>query len=371
MISRINKKNIRRLLSFFKVALTRETSLKRKWNYLLCGISSVLGLEKSLGNPLRLTIEPTNACDQKCPICETGNGTLGRTKGFMTTRQFNHIVDQMGDTLEEVFFYFMGEPFLNKDAYKMIRYAADRNIYVNTCTDGNFVKPKELIDSGISEVNFQIGGMSQETHETYRVRGKLEKALKTMEEAIEYKKEVAGKTKIKLGFILMKHNEHELPKFLDYVNKIGVDDYEIIGSCIRKIEEWDKFVPSDEKYQIYDPEEIKKGKIVPKQRPNNYCGELYSATSIQVNGDVVSCCRDPKGSNILGNIFEDNFYDNIWNGQKYSRVRKQVNKYSNKLKLCELCPGEGVVHIRDESEFPNSLEQKNNHPQNLSPISER
>ena len=41
-------------------------------------------------------------------------------------------------------FYFMGEPFLNRHAYDMIRYARNRSIYVETCTNGDFVDTKKM-----------------------------------------------------------------------------------------------------------------------------------------------------------------------------------------------------------------------------------
>jgi MoaA/NifB/PqqE/SkfB family radical SAM enzyme len=57
-------------------------------------------------------------------------------------------------------FYFMGEPFLNKQAYEMIRYAKETGIpFITTCTNGDPVQPEKLIEYGLDEVNFQIGGM--------------------------------------------------------------------------------------------------------------------------------------------------------------------------------------------------------------------
>lgn len=126
---------------FFKT-LKSPVPWKRKINYLKAVASARLGLAKSYGKPIHVTIEPTTACDQKCPLCDTGLGTLIRPTKTMKFETFKQIVDQCDDTLEQIFLYFMGETFLNKDCYRMIRYAADRGIFVDLCTNGNFVKPR-------------------------------------------------------------------------------------------------------------------------------------------------------------------------------------------------------------------------------------
>lgn len=81
----------------------------------------------------------------------------------------------------------MGEPFLVHDAYEMIDYASRRQIWVDTCTNGEFVDARSLIDAGLGPVSFQIGGMTQQTHETYRVRGDLDRALSNLEACVSEK----------------------------------------------------------------------------------------------------------------------------------------------------------------------------------------
>jgi radical SAM protein with 4Fe4S-binding SPASM domain len=185
--------------------------------------------------------------------------------------------------------------------------------------------------------------MSQKIHEIYRVGGELRKAMAALEETISYRNR-SGKhkefMKIRAGFILQRHNEHQVEEFIQYCKKIGVDQYDIIGTCLRRPEDWNLYMPSDKGYWFYDEGEIARGRLVPKIRPDNHCGWIYSTMTIQVNGDVVPCCADPKGSYVLGNIFETNVYD-IWNNKKYQRIRKAVSTRSNELDLCSLCSSYG------------------------------
>ena len=314
-------------------------------NYFKNSLSCFLGLKSSLGTPVLLCIEPTNICDQKCTICETGLDILRREKRFLSFDQFKKILDQFDNNLEIIYFYFMGEPFLNKDSYRMIRYAANRGIWVSTCTNGNHIDPHELMKSGIGEINFQIGGMTQEIHEIYRIGGDLKKVFASIEECLYLRHEIfrncRNRPMINISFILMKHNEHQIADFVHYCEKMGVDRYNIIGTCLREHTQGNQLLPTDTSYWIYDENAFQKGVLIPKHRPNNYCEWIYFTTTIQVNGDVVPCCRDPSGKYILGNVFNQKFNE-IWNNQKYRDTRKIVAKQSNNFELCILCSAYAV-----------------------------
>lgn len=311
-------------------------------NYFKNSLSCFLGLKRVLGSPILLCIEPTNVCDQKCTICETGLDILGREKKFLSFDQFREILDQFDNNLEIMYFYFMGEPFLNKDSYQMIQYAANRGIWVSSCTNGNQIDPDELIHSGIGEINFQIGGMTQEIHELYRRGGDLKKVFAAVEESLRIRDQICGRNKkrpkINLGFILMRHNEHQVDEFIHYCKKTGVDNYHIIGTCLREYSQGDQLLPTDISYWIYDETAFRNGFLIPKYRPNNYCEWIYFTATILVNGDVVPCCRDPCGKHIMGNVFIKKF-NTIWNNRNYQEIRKIVAKNSNNFELCRLCSG--------------------------------
>ena len=159
------------------------------------------------GRPMNITIEQTNVCNLDCPVCETGAGILGRTKGHMSFDQFRTIIDKIGAHTNTLMFYFMGEPFLNKRAYDMIQYAKAAGIpYVETCTNGDFVDPVKIVACGLDSVSFQIGGMTQETHEIYRVNGNLARVMGNLIETIRERDRRGSKMRIEVGLILMKHN---------------------------------------------------------------------------------------------------------------------------------------------------------------------
>ena len=323
---------------------------KQGVNYLKCYMSALMRKEKSLGHPILLTIEPTNICDQRCTICETGLGILGRKPRSMTFSEFKTILDQFDDKLRIIYFYFMGESFLNKNAYRMIRYAADRGVYVSACTNGNRVDPEQLVRSGIADIQFQVAGTTQDVHATYRVGGNLGRVLKNVREILKLRQEIGQSIKmpfgmkVGMGFILLKPNEHQVDDFDRLAQELNVDEYQIVDPCVRTVEQGKELLPTDKTHWIYDLEAFERGELRPRVRPDNYCEWIYSTITIQVNGDVVPCCRDPKGKWVLGNVFEENVYD-IWNGEQFRKLRKAVGTRQNKLPLCGLCEGYGMPDL--------------------------
>lgn len=328
-------------------------------DFLLSSLSAANRMDRSLGRPVHVTIEPTNICNLRCPACETGDGSLGRRGKHMPMDQFRHVVDTMHEHLNVLYFYFMGEPFLVRNAYDMIEYAARKEIWVDTCTNGEFVDARNLIDSGIGRISFQIGGMTQATHERYRVRGDLGKSLDNLAACVEEKqKRPDSRTIVKVGFIVMKHNEHEVDEFVRTCEEIGVDDYEIVYPAVKSVEQGHEFLPLDDRFWIYDRTSFDRGILRPLQLSNHYCEWLYFTTTIQANGDVVPCCRDPRGQHVLGNVFEQDFAREIWNGDRYREFRHTVAHHQKDASICDLCSGYTAPDITrfDDPAIPMSVE---------------
>lgn len=287
--------------------------------------------------PVHITIEPTDICDQRCPVCETGAGILRRPKGMMSLENFRTVVDKIAPHANTLLFYFMGEPFLVKNSYEMIRYARDKGIFVDACTNGHFIDPEKLVWSGINQVSFQLGGITQETHEIYRVRGDLAKALGNARAVVaEKKKRGLDIPRVILGFIVMKHNEHEVEQFYKLAEEMGVDEAQVIGPAVRSVEQGKQFLTKDEQYWYYDRDAFERGVLRPKTVPNNRCYWIWHSTVITWDGDIVPCCRDPQGDFVMGNILQEDLA-RIWNNQKFRDFRRRILTDQRNVSICRLC----------------------------------
>ncbi len=318
-------------------------------NFILSAISQMIGSSKAFGHPVSVTIEPSNICNLHCPVCETGANILGRKPQMMTYEEFIRIIDKVSPGANHLMFYYMGEPFLNKDAYRMIRYARDKELYVMSCTNGDVVDPQRLYESGINLVSFQIGGVTQETHAVYRVNSNFTKVMNNLSkylEIIRLRGRKPTEHQVELGFIVMRHNEGEVKEFLKMAEEIGVDRKNIISPCVRSPQQAKDYLPKSDLYWIYEREMLEqKGCLHPKKHyPKNSCPWLYYSITIQVDGNVVPCCRDPRGRQIVGNLLEQSL-EEIWNGPKLRAFRNVVLSNQAGVDICRLCPGEGLAPL--------------------------
>jgi radical SAM protein with 4Fe4S-binding SPASM domain len=315
-------------------------------NHLLSSVSMLRKTEKIIGKPVNITIEPTNICNLKCPVCETGAGILNRPDANMTLDEFKVIANKIAPSTNTLMFYFMGEPFLNKHSYEMISYGKSLGIpFITTCTNGDAVNPGRIVECGLDEVSFQIGGMTQETHETYRVNSNLSRVLENLRETIRIKRERKSPLRVSVGFILMKHNEHQVEDFKQMVREIGADDANVIDACVRDMEQGRKFLTTDTTNWYYDLESFRKGLLRPKILPKNECPWIYYSMSIYVNGDVVPCCRDTTGKFVMGNLFTQGL-EEVWNGEPFQAYRSKLHTNQAEISICRLCSGYDVSKLQ-------------------------
>jgi radical SAM protein with 4Fe4S-binding SPASM domain len=133
--------------------------------------------------------------------------------------------------------------------------------------------------------------------------------------------------------------------FKKRMTDLGVDGISIINPCVRDMEQGKKFLPEDKMYWDYDVNAFNEGILKPSFQPENKCDWIYYSLSIHVNGDVVPCCRDPKGEMVMGNLLTQDL-DDIWNGKRYVVFREQLHKDQSQIKICLLCSSYPVSQVQ-------------------------
>ena len=338
---------VRNIYGFKKGLLSLLAGKRGSYEHIKSTVSLVGKGKKILGRPINITIEPTNVCNAKCPICETGAEILDRKKAFLSFDDFKTILDKVAPFTNTLMYYFMGEPFLNKEWVKQVRYAKEKGIpFISTCTNGD-VKgiPQEIIDSKIDFVSFQMGGMTQETHEVYRVNTNLENIKNNLVETLRLKHLHNSSVHIEAGFILMRHNEHQVEEFIEWCKAVDVDSFNIIDPCVRTVEQGTQYLPTDKEHWIYNPEKFAEGKLQRKIVPRNDCPWIYYSMTVMSNGDVVPCCHDPCGKEIMGNLLTQEL-DEVWNGPRFQTFRERIHTCQKDIEICSLCSGYGVSDIK-------------------------
>jgi len=329
----------RKVNIFFKYVLIRP---RRVINLFLIYLSKFLKLPKVLGFPFTAMIEPTNYCNLKCPLCPTGQGLIKRKAENLSFEDFKKIMDNLEDTIFHVRLWNWGEPLLNKDFVKMVKYAKSKKMFVNTSTNSFFLNEKiikDLIDAKLDQLIVSLDGASEETYKKYRKKGSFSKVIKALKKAKELKEQRRIKyPEIKLQFIVMKHNEHEIKKVIKLAKEIGVDTlfFKTLGVMMPEMKkELKKYLPTNKKFRRY---EMYDGKLNEIKLAGRVCDYLWEEVTINVDGSFVPCCRDVHGDYVFGNLKKQKLKE-LWNNKKIIEFRKRVLKNKNSIDMCKYCSG--------------------------------
>ncbi|MDD5109053.1 MAG: radical SAM protein [Candidatus Omnitrophica bacterium] len=304
--------------------------------------------------PFILGIEPGNICNLNCPLCPTGAQSGGAKKGFMKFEFFKNIFDQLKNSLVTVNLYNWGEPLLNKDLFKIIKYIKDykKNIFVVTSTNLNINEKGvllKLLNSGIDEVIVSCDGASVEAYNKYRVGGDFNLVMENLKFLADQKRKLGSNVDIVWNFLVFKHNEHEIATARGMAEKLGVSfrlglmrtsmKDEVLKphqEAIKKDLDW---IPDNPEYSAYDKVGLTAKKII------KTCKKPWQEIAINWNGEVFPCCAVYGDSFNFGDTAKDSI-SKIWNNEKYILARKEIiNKKENPFTICGICKNNGFMHM--------------------------
>jgi MoaA/NifB/PqqE/SkfB family radical SAM enzyme len=210
--------------------------LSKIWNLLKVAVKYIFRLEWIDVYPIVVKIDDSPLCQLKCPVCihsSTVNLGVGK-QNFVNKKMdldlFRKIVDEVAGKSLVISFGHMGEPLLNTDTYKMIRYASDNgmNSYLTTNFSMNISDENmhALVTSGLTILTVALDGFTQEVFEISRVNGNLSMVKDNLERLIDLRNKLGIKTlTIEAQTVEFEHNAHEIQEIVDYCKMLGVDKH--------------------------------------------------------------------------------------------------------------------------------------------------
>jgi len=290
------------------------------------------------GTPITISVEPTTACNLRCPECPSGLRSFSRPTGNLKKDFFRKTIDELYRELMYLIFYFQGEPYINPKFLDMVKYANDKGIYTITSTNGHFLNDKnaeQTILSGLDRLIISVDGTTQEVYENYRKTGKLETVLQGARNVVKWKKKLKSATPhIVFQFLVVKPNEHQIPEIYKLAEEIGIDEVKLKSAQVYDYENGNPLIPTIDKYARYRQNE--EGKFEVKNELLNQCWKLWHSCVITWDGMVVPCCFDKDAIHRLGDLKKDSFKD-LWQGELYQEFRSQLLQGRDKIEICTNC----------------------------------
>ncbi len=328
---------------YFYIFFLKKLSLKKLFNAVKAYSSYLLSVLFKKTNrfayPISISVEPTAACNLKCPECPSGNNTLKRTKGDMDFALFKKIIDEFSPYLINLILYFQGEPFLNKEIFRFTEYASKKKkIFTTTSTNGHFIDvetSKKIVLSGLDKIIISVDGVTQKTYEKYRKNGNLNKVIEGIKNLAEQRSVLKSKTPfIVMQFIVFRFNEHEIKSIKKLAKMLKVDKLELKSAQIYNFEKNTQLIPTLKQYSRY--KKNKHGKIVIKNKLRNKCNRLWISSVITNTGDVLPCCFDKDAKYSAGNMKNISFKE--INNNNFSRgFRKRISEDRKQIDICRNC----------------------------------
>jgi cyclic pyranopterin phosphate synthase len=172
----------------------------------------------------RCEIIITDRCNFKCPYCR---GLEDKLCGDLTIDSIKYILDIFNNKIKNIRFSG-GEPTLNKDLLKMIKYARQNNIgHIAISTNGS--NDQELyfylMAAGVNDFSVSLDSCCSSTGDTMTGKtGQWKKVIDTIEflSLISY---------ITVGVVLTEQNMSELGDIIRLAHDLHVDDIRIIPAA--------------------------------------------------------------------------------------------------------------------------------------------
>ncbi|MDZ7743783.1 MAG: radical SAM protein [Bacteroidota bacterium] len=314
-------------------------------------------------------IETTNFCNLNCVFCP--HDQIVREKEIMPFEDVIRLLDELEQdfVFDWISFHLYGEPLIHPDFMRIVENAAKtRQMKVNLTTNGILMDPEDLegiLRSGVWKIILSV----QTPPEGFEARGS-----KTLSSA-EYHEKIAD---ILRSFIDLKRKYKEAVLELHYLDtskfrpgtKLIEEDFEFR----QLIEYWKNIVRgispdihlSEELMLSQDEGTGRLYEILPGlklrlkpaisfgnaiQSPDihkaeserkcysGHCQFPFNSIAILVNGDMVSCCMDHNGSNLLGNVFRDGGIKKVYEGKTARKFRKQFTMQKIRSERCQKCLG--------------------------------
>ncbi|MFH1744863.1 MAG: radical SAM protein [bacterium] len=297
--------------------------------------SKIFGQQKILNHPekikiwldnkdetlITVEIDMTNNCNSKCPAC-IGARTNNQSITYDEAKNYIDQIIKFG--AKGLIFTGGGEPTLNPDIYKTVKYAFDKGLDIGLITNG-MIMTDETMNAIIKYCTWCRISLDAENPEVFKSIHGLDKnmyfkVLDNIKKLTDYRKKQKSEVTIGVGYLTGKETAKGIVPFAKLASTLGVDyaqfrpfhnNFTDITKEYLEAKKYDNdnfhSVASIQKYNRFK-DEIK--------RPYDVCHGVNFCTVICADGTIQTCCHTRgKSKYILGNL-KNNSFKEIWSKRK-------------------------------------------------------
>ncbi|MGB3181352.1 MAG: radical SAM/SPASM domain-containing protein [Cyclobacteriaceae bacterium] len=291
------------------------------------------------GMPVALSVEPTTHCNLRCPECPSGLRKFSRPTGMLTTGLYESVIDELSPDLLYLLLYFQGEPYLHPQFNELVSYAHKKGIYTATSTNAHYLTDQrcmDTIESGLDRLIISIDGATQESYESYRIGGSLDKVLEGTKRLVQWKRKLKSRTPhVIFQFLVVRPNEHEIEAVKELATEAGVDEVRFKTAQVYDHENGSPLIPTIDKYSRYRQNPDGKWRI--KNKLLDQCWKMWHSSVVTWDGRVVPCCFDKDATHVFGSVENGSSFREIWQSEPYNAFRKALLTSRSEIDICRNC----------------------------------
>jgi radical SAM protein with 4Fe4S-binding SPASM domain len=325
---------------------------KKSWNRMLNDFEYKLKRTKLASRPVYLTIEPTDACNSRCVMCNKRKlyGSPGFRPGFMSREIFEKVLPFVSYATSTCWGGF-GEPFLHPFYGEWAGDLKNAGACLLCFTNGitmNKGLVEKLVAIQFDHIVISIGGATEQKYKDIRGVNGLRLMLNNLTYLNEVKKAcLSPKPYISFNLVAMNSVLPELEAVIRLahefdVRQVSMPDLDVQYEESVKESIWTNIARAREYVESADRVAQQLGvKLVPPTLSESVgdCRAFFRNMQITYDGVVLSC---PKERYILGSL-KENTINEVWNNSQHREKRKEYFVRG----LRQMCP---VCEEWDKSE---------------------
>ncbi len=254
------------------------------------------------GLPVTAIISSTSRCNLQCPMCPRAITEFGNAD--IDFELFRQIIDEGCRHFEFAVLQGAGEPLLNREIVRMVRYCKEHGIRAGFSTNATLLRGDridELLQAGLDYIIMAFDGATPEVYERYRSGARFDETRHNILEFLRRKRELRSPIHVTVQMVRLPENTAQIPQFRKMWRLPGVDQVRIKEDEIGVENVCLPATPT----------------AAQAKTPCHYLwqGPIY----IEETGNVFPCCHAWTGQP-LGNVREEPL-ERIWNNARMRAMR--------------------------------------------------
>lgn len=263
----------------------------------------------------RIYVEIGNMCNLHCLFCSNDD----RSNKQMCLKEFSEVISKIKGYTDYIYLHVKGEPLMHPLLGEFLELCNKEKMNVNITTNATLLaKNKDILfkNACVRQVNISVHALPY-----------IDKfdQIKYLDDICNFILENKKLLKLYISIRLWTDSNEANNYILDYFSKRFNQQFDYSSNKI-----------TDKAFFSFDSE------FEWPSLNNEFVSEVgrclgtFTHIAILASGDVVPCCLDSSGSEVLGNIFESSF-DDILLGDKFKEINEGFSKGKVTSPLCQRC----------------------------------